>query len=239
MDEQGTPTQLCAYCVREPGTEEDHVFARQFFPNEERFRSGLPKVPSCPECNREKQRAEDGPAVWLQFGDGSEGANRVARERVPRTLAKNLRLTREFRERTKEVWAAEPSGMVVKRLALELGPRELGDLHKLFMFIIRGLFRYETGEPLPAEQTIFLIRPTTESHYKRIAHSIRRTREHKVQRLADGELKYMFSVSPNEPLSSWLIAFRSLDLAAVTVGEGCPILLREYLELSAWSPADE
>lgn len=86
----------CTYCDSSPPSEEDHVVARQFFPSEDKFRGGLPKVPACGECNRIKQRVEDTVAVYLQFGHASEASTKVLEGRVPRTLQKNRRLARSL-----------------------------------------------------------------------------------------------------------------------------------------------
>jgi hypothetical protein len=143
-------------------------------------------------------------------------------------------LARELREKTKEVWVQEPSGVIVKRLGLELGKRELSDAHRWFSYLIRGLYRYETGEPLPADHRIHLMWPETERAYQGIAVNIRQAPEHEIRRFAQDEFKYMFAIGPEDPVSLWLVAFRSMDIAGVTVGPSCPLLLGEYLESVSW-----
>jgi hypothetical protein len=229
---------ICAYCARATGIEEDHVVARQFFPNEEKFRAGLPKVPCCADCNRAKQRVEDGPAVWFQFGDASEGSSAVLERRVPRTLAKNKRLARELREKTREVWAFDPSGLLVRRLALRLGARELRDSHQWFRFLFRGLFCFETGQCLPPDNEVFLVWPNTERRYRFVLDMLLGIQDHSARSFAQGELRYVFAINQNLELSYWLLSFRSIQMAGITIGRNCPSLLRSALAAVAWTQTE-
>jgi hypothetical protein len=227
-------TEICAYCATATATEEDHVVARQFFPDDPRWRANLPKVPCCAACNRDKQRVEDGPAVWFQFGDGSEGATKVVAGRVPRTLAKNRRLLREIHEKTQEVWVAGPSGIVARRLALRLGKRELADAHRWFTLVLRGLFRFETGSTLPADHRIFLIKPETEQQYRHVLKLLPNTSTVATRAFGNGEFKYMFCRNAEQALTTWLVSFRSIDVAAITTGPKCPSVLTAALEAASW-----
>src|SRR6266699_3306315 len=116
-------SQVCSYCCATPETEEDHVIARQFFPNDPRYRSALPKVPCCAACNRAKQRVEDGPAVFFQFGHSSMASRTVLDRRVRRTLGHNRRLMRSLRGGLHEAWVRAHTGILVPGLVIELRPR--------------------------------------------------------------------------------------------------------------------
>nr|BAJ06954.1 putative uncharacterized protein [uncultured bacterium]BAJ06955.1 putative uncharacterized protein [uncultured bacterium] len=224
----------CVYCLASPGVEPDHVVARQFFPKDQRWRGGLPQVPSCGDCNRAKQRIEDNVGVWFQFGDGSEGSSRVLAERVPRTFLKNRRLARELREKTQEVWAPGSHGILVPASVLELGHREQSDAHSWFRFVTRGLYYHETGKPLPLSNSLFLIRPTTEDAYEFILSTLTSVQDRIARTYADGEFRYLLSHNAAQEISLWLIAFRSINVAAATVSPDETTLLRSALDRHAW-----
>ncbi len=78
------------------------------------------------------------------------------------------------------------------------------------------------------------MRPGTAPAYQGIAVRIRQAPEHTVRQFAQGEFKYMVAVGPNDPVSLWLVAFRSIDIAGVTVGPSCPPLLDRFLESVSW-----
>ena len=224
----------CAYCTVERGSEEDHVIARQFFPKTGSFRANLPKVPCCARCNRAKQRVEDGVAVWFQLGDGSPGSAGVVEERLRRTLTRNQRLARTLRERTKRVWARTPGGILTRRLALVLPPELLRDAHQWFTYIARGLYRHESGTVLPVSHRILLIRPTNPAHYRYLLGWLSRIPDHISRSLGSGEFRYLMAQNPAELLSLWLVSFRSIDIAALTIGPDCPQLLSAALERIEW-----
>jgi hypothetical protein len=154
--------RVCAYCGEVGANENDHVVARQFFPNDERIRGSLPTVPSCGRCNRAKQRVEDTVGVFVQFGDGSETSRRVLMDRIPRTLAKNRRLHHSLRDGIEEVLVRSPVGVLIPATAINLGIRELRDAHQWFQYITRGVYRLETAAPLPQDHTIHLLHPVHE-----------------------------------------------------------------------------
>jgi 5-methylcytosine-specific restriction endonuclease McrA len=45
--------KTCVYCGTAPAATMDHIFAREFFPVEQR--ANLPKVPACRSCNGTKR----------------------------------------------------------------------------------------------------------------------------------------------------------------------------------------
>ena len=226
--------RVCAYCGMPGADEEDHVVARQFFPAPtdfepsaparavERFRGGLPKVPCCGRCNREKQKVEDGPAVLLQFGDDSAASIAVAHGRVSRTLRKNKRLLRSLQRGLQDILIRRPSGVLVRRLAIELSARELKDLNRWFRLITRGLFCHETGAVLPPSHKVYLLKPADWQQFVFLRDMVLQHENHQVRSLASGEFKYTYVVNQADQVSMWLFAFKSVDVAAVTVGPDCP-----------------
>ncbi len=224
---------VCAYCGMAGADEEDHVIARQFFPAPkdlkpgapaaavERFRGALPKVWCCGSCNRKKQKVEDGPAVFLQFGDEGAASIAVAHGRVARTLRKNTRLLRSLQRGLQDVWLRRPSGILVPRLAIELKARELQDLRRWFRLVTRGLYCHETKVVLPPRHEVYLVKPADWLQFVFLRDMILQHDNHQSRSVAGGEFKYTYVVNQSDQVSMWLFAFKSVDVAAVTVGPDC------------------
>ena len=229
-----TTETRCSYCGRSPAEEEDHVIARQFFPADEVFRSGLPKVPSCGDCNRAKQRVEDTVGVYLQFGHASDGSRRVLEDRVPRTLKKNRRLARSLRQGMSRVLIRRDAGIVVPGLTLRLDDQTLEHIHDWFTFVTKGLYRHESGGHLPQDHSIHILRPATKRQYEVLLNVLCRDSRHVHRALAHREFQYVFAMSRVDPISGWLFAFKSVDMFAVTLGPACSESVRRSTEASEW-----
>ncbi len=212
----------CAYCAVADGHEDDHVLARQLFPPDHRFRDRLPQVPACGSCNRLKQRTEDTVGVLLQFGHSSEASRRVLEDRVPRTLKKNHRLWRSLRNGMQRLSVRRESGIVVDGLGIRLGTRELADIHDWFCLVTRGLYRFETGAPLPMDYSVSLIRPTSRRQCEVLINMLCRDSQHSHRSYADAEFRYVFAVAKTDPISGWFYSFKSVDMFAVTMGPAVP-----------------
>jgi hypothetical protein len=224
----------CSYCGRDSAEEADHVVARQFFPDEGAYRSNLPKVPSCGGCNRAKQRVEDTVGVYLQFGHGSDASRQVLEKRVPCTLKKNQRLARSLRHSLGRIIVPKESGVLSPGLAFRLDDAVLAHIHDWFAFVVKGLYRHETGESLPTDHSIHLLKATTKKQHEILLNVIRQDSRHVRRDLAQGELQYVFTLSRVDPISSWLLAFKSVDVFAVTLGPECPESVRRSTEAHAW-----
>jgi hypothetical protein len=232
------PQRVCAYCGRREAPEDDHVIARQFFPPEEVFRAGLPQVPSCGECNRAKQKVEDGPAVFLQFGHSSDASTRVVEARLRRTLAKNQRLRTALSKGLKRVWLRTEAGVLTPSMVIELSPRELRDLNRWFRFVTQGLYRFEFGENIPADHDIILFSPRNQNQYGALRYLIDADSHKQVRSVAQGEFEYLFTRNVVEELSGWLYRFKSVDIFAVTLGPNVSGDTRRVLASAQWDPAD-
>ena len=226
---------MCAYCGRLGADEEDHVVARQFFPPQERYRGNLPKVPCHAQCNRQKQRVEDGPAVLFQFGHGSVASRHVLTRRVPRTLAKNRRLHASLRQGLQEVLVRHPSGLVVPALGISLNPRELTDSYAWFQLVTRGLYYFEFHTPLLADHTVHLLRPT-DDRFNIFTDLLRSDRQHRIRAFADGEFQYAVARNGGDGLSLWLYAFKSINMPALTLAPDCRADLRSQIGAIEWRP---
>ncbi len=226
--------QTCTYCGQDPAPEKDHVIARQFFPKAERFRGYLPKVPCCGTCNRAKQRIEDRLGVLFQFGHASEASRRVLTERVPRTLQKNADLTRSLKAGLQRVVVHRESGLLVPGLGIALTDRDLCDAHDWYRLITRGLYRFESGKNLPADNLVHLLRPVSRKQCKVLVGLIRGDPSHQYRSLADGEFQYLFAISTIDTISAWFYLFKSIDMSAATLGPACSANLKELIERMAW-----
>ena len=229
--------EICSYCAVSFADEEDHIVARQFFPPETRFRGGLPKVPACGSCNRSKQRVEDGMAVLFQFGHASEASIRVLNGRVGRTLRKNKRLFLSLKNGLSRVLIQHDSGLFVPGLGIHLQDRELNDAHEWFSMLTRGLYRLETGQVLPRDNSVFLIMPKTHMQADTLILIIRQDPGHKHRSLADGEFQYVFTIGQGDPVSAWFYSFMSISVFAITLAPNCPEELKQQFQAVAWKPS--
>lgn len=89
--------KTCIYCANATSETADHVFAREFFLLNQR--DGLPKVPSCQQCNKEKSDLEHYLTALLPFGGRHENAKDNLKKMVPKRLKKNKKLHRELSEK--------------------------------------------------------------------------------------------------------------------------------------------
>lgn len=124
--------QLCAYCTERQSVTGDHIFAREFFLNDQR--NDLPQAPVCERCNNEKSKAEHYLTTLLPF------AARHARSaenlmQVSKRLQKNQRLWSELNQQGSEVTLFE-NGEGAKTIAL---PIREGVIESLFTYIVKGL----------------------------------------------------------------------------------------------------
>ncbi len=89
-------SKLCIYCHLNPSTKNgDHLLARCFvaIPS----RDGIPKLPCCHECNRQKAKFEHYLASTLPFASREENSVELA-ERAVERVRKNKALAREMVE---------------------------------------------------------------------------------------------------------------------------------------------
>ena len=71
--------KLCVYCAESRCGDADHVFAREFFPQDDR--SNIPKVPSCHRCNNLKAALERYATCVLPFGSRHPAAVKIVAEK--------------------------------------------------------------------------------------------------------------------------------------------------------------
>ena len=77
--------KVCAYCAASVCESADHVFAREFFPQDDR--GNTPKVPACNRCNNIKAELERYATCTLPFGSRHPTAVKVMEEKMPRRYA--------------------------------------------------------------------------------------------------------------------------------------------------------
>ncbi len=137
--------QTCAYCATDGSSEApDHIFARGFFPIEERDR--LPCVPSCDPCNRQKAALENYLVTILPFGGESDASGKMLREAVPRRLENNKKLHRQISQGRSRVWVNR-GDMILPSLAV---PIDAERLNSLFAMIAKGLVAYHWNIVIPS-----------------------------------------------------------------------------------------
>lgn len=125
--------KLCVYCTKNLSTTGDHVFAREFFPIEER--NNPIKVPACENCNNEKSILEHYLVSVLPFGSHHADANEHLADSVQRRLEKNQKLKRDLKAGMQYKWFLE-NGRKVQRLTMPFDGKRYT---KLFKYIVKGL----------------------------------------------------------------------------------------------------
>lgn len=109
------------------------MFAREFFL--EKHRSGLPKVPACDACNREKSELEHYLTTILPFGGLHPDARANLKSMVPKRLKKNVKLHASLAE-----------SYTGDRI-----PLESGRIERLLVLIVKGLLWHHWGAILGAD----------------------------------------------------------------------------------------
>jgi len=140
--------ELCVYCNSNPAVVPDHVFARKFFPVNQR--DNLPQVPACHKCNNEKSRLEHHLTALLPFGGSHADALTNLETMVPKRLAKNARLHRALAHGRDTTWNRSKGGLLVRQMTLPMG----GQLEKLFEFIAKGLLWHHWKVRLTDDHTV-------------------------------------------------------------------------------------
>src|SRR3546814_13523430 len=92
----------CAYCDG-TGDTADHVFARNFFPIEDR--AHLPQVSACEPCNRDKSQLEHYLLSVLSFGGNHPASSAIPAGEVPRS--EERRVGKEWVSTCRYRWAPD------------------------------------------------------------------------------------------------------------------------------------
>jgi hypothetical protein len=122
-------------------------------------------------------------------------------------------------------------------MAIKLSPRELQDANRWFRLVTRGLYYYEKGSVLPQAHDLYLLRPATREQFDVLRHLVSSATTPTLRTFADSEFRYTFASNAQDELSMWLYAFKSIDVAALTLGPSCSPTLKERLARIEWSDA--
>jgi len=153
----------CAYCG-EPGSSStnDHVVAKSFFLDDERTVGlDLPQVPACTRCNNKKSRLENYVGSAVLIASKHPESNRYLREKVVPRLSKNKKLRAELNIGSPPQWV-NVNGIFQRLHVLRIDPEKITCLIEM---IVRGLYRYHYGKPLPREMgaDAYMIQPQGEA----------------------------------------------------------------------------
>jgi hypothetical protein len=133
----------------------DHVFPREIFQLNQRV--GLPKVPSCTECNSRKSKLEHYLLSVLPFGGTHANAHKALSVDVARRLQKNKKLYAKIRTESGYKFIPTKEGELEKRLALSL---DYEILHEFIGFVGRGLIFHHWNKYLPLDCTYKVFTPS-------------------------------------------------------------------------------
>jgi len=150
--------KICVYCATPVASETgDHVLAREFV--RAVFRSQIPQVPACRQCNKNKADLEHYLTAVLLFGGRHADAATNLETEGPRRFAKNQKLGRQLAKGRARLWTREPSGLVVNALTLPIDGEKI---EKLVEFMARGLM-----SPLESRPWARLLCGRTDSYVER------------------------------------------------------------------------
>lgn len=141
--------KVCAYCAKQVGEADDHIFCREFFTVANR--ASLPKAPACHKCNGAKAELEHYLTAVLPFGGRHADAKTTLEGMMPPRLAKNAKLHRQLAAGSSEVWARTGSGLLVKTMAL---PFDAAKLEAYFAYAVRGLIWHHWSLYLPEDSFV-------------------------------------------------------------------------------------
>jgi hypothetical protein len=175
----------------------DHVLAREFV--QVVHRGQIPQVPACKTCNGEKANLEHYLTGVLPFGGRHSDALANLSENAPRRLEKNKKLHRELVTKSSRAWSQEPSGLMVRTLAVPLDGERL---EKLIEFIVRGLMFYHWGVLLGKDAFVEVHSLT--SHGDKIFTKMRQLNaaQRVSNNIGDGALVYEAAQGIDNPLIS-------------------------------------
>ena len=137
--------KTCVYCcVPGSSTTGDHVIARAFFLD--KFRSNLPKVAACADCNGEKSVLEHYLASVMPFANQHQASLSILSDRVPQRLANNNKLFRELRVGMQQNRRLGPDGNLRQEMSL---PFDGEKLEMLLKMVAKGLCYFHWKLLLP------------------------------------------------------------------------------------------
>ena len=177
--------KTCVYCGATEGPRTaDHVFARTFFPVDQR--GHLPQVAACAGCNGAKAAHEHYLATVLPFGGRTPATSAILTKEVPRRLERNLRLHRELAAGQTHHWSHE-NGMIVSSLAIPFDGERFA---AWAVFVVKGLAAHHWDlqlAPVSAVRAGMLV-PEGEALMRRMIESSGRDRV--VASLGEGLVDY-------------------------------------------------
>jgi hypothetical protein len=153
----------CAYCDG-VGVTADHVFARNFFPVEDR--ANLPQVAACECCNHMKSELEHYVLSVLPFGGHHPSSNAILEAEVPRRLNRNRKLHRELvngkRDITMQHGRQTRQSMTI--------PFDSAKLSRLFEYVAKGLVQHHWQARVPSDYFVGagFLRSTAEPHFEQL-----------------------------------------------------------------------
>jgi len=132
--------KLCVYCAESLCESADHVFAREFFPPDDR--GNTPKVPACNRCNNLKADLERYATCVLPFGSRHPTAVRVMEEKMPRRLRENLHTRRELLRGQGRLLIEQPNGLVLPITTFSVDAVRIAELMR---YVVQGLIWHHWG----------------------------------------------------------------------------------------------
>lgn len=203
MSSKKFQNRMCVYCTSAASTTADHVIARQFVP--ETLRGNLPKVPACQSCNNAKSQLEHYLAAVLPFASRTKESRVELTAKVPKRLAKNIKLHQELEAGRARVWTREASGIIVPTMAI---PFDGEKLNTYVGYAVRGLMWHHWQVMLDADHAVEVMCLTQRGESFFNIMSGWNSRDRVEATLAGGVLSYVGQQGIDKPeISVWTLTF--------------------------------
>jgi hypothetical protein len=208
----------CAYCGEpESSSTKDHVVAQSFFPDDERDSAlQLPQVPACGKCNNKKSQLELYVGSSLLIGSKHPAANLYRSEKVRSRLEQNRKLWNELNIDGPAQWV-RINGVFQQMHQIKIDPDKIVQLLQL---IVRGLYYYHYGKPLPHDMwpDVQMVRPEGEAAmWASVSHYFPADVPRINCELGRGTFKYSCVQSPaNDGFTAWVMALHDTRLYGET-----------------------
>lgn len=231
--------ELCVYCCERYSTigKGDHVFARGFFPNEQRTLKHNPIiVPACEECQTRFHNVEEYliSLFPLDICSVHPSARKVSEGPITRSLTKGQGVWKSIIKSAEQVSLFLPSGTYWKE-TVEI-TTEMRRYEPVFRKIMRGLYYFHIRQRFSLEYD-FAVFELDGKQFQELLGKIERVGCDNLFSIGSGTILYKYCLFEDDPLfTEWLIAFYSN--AMLTIGKffnvktRVPYQLGDMLELT-------